>query len=158
MVSSDRFTLLIDVNTSKAKSELVEFKEAIDRLGADWQQTKQTIEREAQGILRTISSMIDLAQNVIEQMGFILTPFQDYLVGLIDITITTLLQMAVAASSTVIGAPLGVTIAAAAGVFSVVAHASAAQGLSEARADIEDIQSTLASVSNVIFNIKQLGG
>lgn len=157
-MSSERFTLFIDANFAKAKAEAQEFREAIDELGEDWQKTKQTIEREAQGILRTISSMISLAQNVIEQMGFILDPFGSYLVGLIDITITTLLQMAVAASSTVIGAPLGVTIAAAAGVFSVVAHTATAQGLSEARADIDAIRSNLLSVQDIAFNIQQLGG
>ena len=155
---SSTSTLFVDLNTSKAKAEAQAFKESIDRLGEDWKKVKQTVEREAQGILRTISSMIDLAQNVIQGMGVILTPFEEYLVGLIDITVTTLLQMAVAASSTVIGAPLGVTIAAAAGVFSVVSHAATAQGLTEARADIDGINRTLSSVSDVISNLAQLGG
>ena len=70
-------------------------------------------------------------------MGVILDPVQEYIFGLITITVTTLLNMAVAASATVIGAPLGVVIAAAAGVFSIVSLANATAGFNEASAQFQ---------------------
>ena len=150
MVSSDDFTVWLNLNTTKARAEYQEIKRDIETLGVVWNETKDLIRREHTAILRTMGTLVNIAQNMFERMGFVLDPFQEYITGLISITITTLLQMSIAASSTVIGAPLGVTIAASAGLFSVAAHGAAQQGLSEARDSITDLENTMRDLGTLI--------
>lgn len=150
MVSSTTATLFLDLNVKKVKEKIAAIKHEIDKLGFIWRGTRDTIKREARAILRTINTLINIAQNLVERMGMILTPFQEYITGLINITITTLLQMSIAASSTVIGAPLGVTIAASAGVFAVISHAMAVQGFSDAAESMGDLEDTVRDLGTLV--------
>lgn len=158
MVSSDGFTLFLDLNISRAKREYEEVKRDIEKLGAVWRRTRDTIKRESRAILRTMNVLVNIGTNMIERMGFVLDPFQEYITGLINVTITTLLQMSVAASSTGIGAPLGVTIAASAGVFGVAALAMSSAGIAEARGEIEDLEATMRDLGILVSSLTQFGG
>lgn len=158
MVSSSSFTLFLDLNISKAKKEYEEAKRDIEKIGATWRKTKDLIKRESRAILGTMKTLINIGQNVMERMGFVLDPFQEYITGLINITITTLLQMSIAASSTGIGIPLGVAIAASAGIFGIASHAMASAGIAEAKGDIENLEATMRDLGTLVSSLSQFGG
>lgn len=154
---SERFRLFIDLITDSARRELDDFSKQVDRVGAKWQRIKITVQREATGILRTIGSLVNLAQNVMDQFGVILGPFEEWIFGLIGIMVTTLLNMSVAASSTVIGAPLGILIAASAGIFSAATLTLAAAGMDDARDNMNKISATMSGLGSFVGSLIWLG-
>lgn len=153
---SSRFRLFIDLITDKARTELRDFQNEVDSVGEDWQRVKVMVQRESREILGLINGLVGLAQNVSTQFGDLLGPFGEYLLGLISVTIATLTNMAIAASSTIIAAPLGITIAAAAGLFSIAAHGAAAQGLAELRTDVDNMAATVSSIGTVVSSLSGL--
>lgn len=152
----DDSNLIKQVNT--IKSEASEATKTITELGNRWSRLKATIQKEATNILGSLAVLVGVIKNTVLAMGVILDPIQNYIFGIITITVTTLLNMAVAASATGIGAPLGVIIAAAAGVFSIVSTANATAGFNEASAQFQRASAALSGLGTLGRSLSWAGG
>lgn len=161
MVSSDGTTSW-NFDFTNAKRQLLtavnSIDREVDRLGAKWQKTKLTIKQEAIGIIGTINALVGVMQTVIDQLGIVLGPLEDFFLQIIQTTVTTMANMAVAAGSTIIGAPLAVTIAAAGGIFSIVATAGALAGISDAKESWQKASSIAGSFGALSSSLRWMGG
>jgi antitoxin component of RelBE/YafQ-DinJ toxin-antitoxin module len=158
MSAQDTLVTQLLLEAAQARAEAKSFDQEIDKVGSKWQRLKIVIKKEINAVLGSINALIGVARSMITAFGLQLDPFQDYIFQLIAVTVTTLVNMALAYTVTIAGIPIGLAISAAAGVFALASTASAAAGMAEAKEAMNNASALMNSISALGISMTWAGG
>ena len=136
MVSSDRVTVYLDVETDDSLAELADFSRKVDEVGSKWQKIKQTVVSEARNILMSLNSLISLVKNILQAAGMSLGAIGDTLLTIIQQVVATASSIVVVYTALGLANPLfwiSASIAAVGLGIAIGAEIRAAQGVEEAK-------------------------
>jgi len=150
MVSDDRVTIAIEIQTEVAFAEITDFEKEVDKVASKWQRVKRAIQNESTKVLYSLQGMINLAKTILNKFGVSLGAMGDALVNMVGAIITSViaLQYAYAASGPVGWVMMGVTIVALS--FALDAQIKAAFGMEEAKRLSDDAVSILSSIQSTL--------
>ena len=112
MVSEDRVTIYIDVDSTDANTSIDDVKEKADAATREWRMRRLEI---IQGIRETISLMSQAwgtFRQFVSLVGGQIDPFYGALIGMTLSTISMMLSLASALSTTVVGVPYAIILGA----------------------------------------------
>lgn len=151
---SDRVTFHVDVDTSTAQMELTTLMTMTDEAVKKMVEARQKIIRGVREGLYMVNSLISSYRQAVSLIGGTIDPIFDAMLTMLSATVSMMLAIAAAYTSTVAMAPLGAVVAGIAVGLSIVSYAKLMQSQAEILASMQDIHSQMPKpVSGVAFGV-----
>jgi len=111
-VSENDVTLTLNLNSSLVKADIENLRKQAEAVTKEWAQERRAIIMSVQQTISYINRAVSMYRQVLQLMDANIDPFFSALLGMVTSTVSMMLSVATALTSSIVGAPLGAYVGA----------------------------------------------